>query len=232
MKSKFSAISFWVMCVITAFFVFDKLYSMRLLVGRFGGMEAIKNTLSPMKTANVVWFYGHHFVQPILFCVLFIAFLVRMGRKERLTSRVLGFAFAAALMEAALLVLSYLMRGIFVPLFLLFIRIVFLTLLFLLLLDAKNKSYDNAIYIAASVMGVVTLISLVLDFDGKGQMLLSLLQTSEISRQISLQISRLYIVTDYFLLPIFEPLAFALVIAYYRLYDVWFPSEEKEKTYY
>ncbi|MBQ8262285.1 MAG: hypothetical protein IJZ00_08365 [Lachnospiraceae bacterium] len=232
MKSKFSSISFWLMCVITAFFVFDKLFSMKLLVEQFGGMEAIKNTLSPMKTANVVWFYGHHFVQPILFCVLFIAFLVQMGRKERLTSRVLGFAFAAALMEAALLVLSYLMRGIFVPLFPLFIRIVFLTLLFLLLLDAKNKSYDNAIYIAASVMGVVTLISLVLDFDGKGQMLLSLLQTSEISRQISLQISRLYIVTDYFLLPIFEPLAFALVIAYYRLYDVWFPSEEKEKTYY
>lgn len=228
MKSKFSVISFWLMCVITAFFVFDKLFSMRLLVEQFGGMEAIKNTLSPMKTANVVWFYGHHFVQPILFCVLFIAFLVRMGRKERLTSRVLGFAFAAALMEAALLVLSYLMRGIFVPLFPLFIRIVFLTLLFLLLLDAKNKSYDNAIYIAASVMGVVTLISLVLDFGGKGQMLLSMLQISE----ISLQISRLYMVTDYFLLPIFEPLAFALVIAYYRLYDVWFPSEEKEKTYY
>ena len=228
MKSKFSAIFFWVMCIIAAAFLFDKLYYMITFVKRYGGMEAIQNMLSPMETENVVWFYGHHFVQPILFCVLFIAFLVRMGRKERLTSRVLGFAFAAALMEAALLVLSYLMRGIFVPLFPLFIRIVFLTLLFLLLLDAKNKSYDNAIYIAASVMGVVTLISLVLDFDGKGQMLLSLLQTSE----ISLQISRLYIVTDYFLLPIFEPLAFALVIAYYRLYDVWFPSEEKEKTYY
>lgn len=225
MKSKFPAISFWLMCIIAAAFLFDKLYYMITFVKRYGGMEAIQNMLSPMETENVVWFYGNHFGLPILFGILFIVFAVQMGRKARLSWRVFAFAFVAVLAEALLFVLSYSMREISVPLFQLFVRLLFLTLLFLLALDASKDVNDNVIHITSVCMGIAALICLFTYFKGMKQMIFLMTQEAETVAGIE----GLYMYVECLALPVFRPLAFVLAIAYYWLYEELFSEKEKEK---